>query len=244
MLLLEWLTNGLNSFAIFRLVVSGLISVIAIPAIIAWVLIMLIRVVDALMQGKTPSLSQERQAALTRFWPYVGAMILQALVVLAPMLALVPGVTLAFYNQIKLSGVFLSALGLILMCVGLVVATVYIIKWGLELNFTPFTVILENLGVRQSLHSSRKLVHGRFWKTFTRVVVPQLVFGFFVIVGELLIALSGILLAVALFNLHEMIGIYGTTLLITLLGVVLRILYVPLFVIADYLVYDSLRKTR
>ena len=87
-------------------------------------------------------------------------------------------------------------------------------------------------------------MHGRFWKTFTRVVVPQLVFGFFVIVGELLIALSGILLAVALFNLHEMIGIYGTTLLITLLGVVLRILYVPLFVIADYLVYDSLRKTR
>lgn len=243
-LLLEWLNYGISASAMARLIIGILISVIATPIILTWIFIILVRVVKNCVSGRTVNIQAEKKAAWRDFIPYVVVMILKTLMIVLPLLALLPGITLTIYNQVMTSGTILTILGFILICIGLIIAFIFVIKWGIELAFSGFEMILAGIRGKKALAKSRKLVQGRFWKTLFRLLVPKIVFGIFVVIAELLVAFTGILIAIALFNINEWVGIYGTTILVTLCTIGIRILYVPIFVISDYLVYDSLCETR
>ncbi len=244
LVLLEWINNGIPALAMFRLVIGSLISLIAIPIIVTWIFMTLVQVIRDQASGKPINVKAIQKQSWKKFFPYILVMIVKALIVISPMLLLVPGIVLTIYNETSGSGAVLAAIALILLTAGLVFALFFVIKWGVQLSFVGFEMLLAGKNGLKALSGSRTLIKDRFWKTLIRILIPKIVFGIFVVIGEVLIAFTSVLISIALFNIGEWFGIYGSFIIITLLAMTMRILYVPIFIIADYLIYDSLGKSR
>jgi hypothetical protein len=110
------------------------------------------------------------------------------------------------YLILSLLTVFLIVLGLVL----LIIPGIILMIW---FSFSSYELILENRGVTRSLGESKRLVKGRFWKVFGRLII----FGVFGILVQLLFVL------------------------IPYLGTVIYPLAGALFVLPNYLLYQELK---
>ncbi|PIX62231.1 hypothetical protein CO057_03530 [Candidatus Uhrbacteria bacterium CG_4_9_14_0_2_um_filter_41_50] len=244
LVLLEWINNGVPTLAIVRFIVGALISLIAIPVIVTWIFMTLVQAIRDQANGKPIKIKAIQKKSWKNFFRYVLVILLKTLVILSPLLLMVPGVLLTIFNEAAGSGSLLVVVALILITAGLVAALYFVVKWGIELSFAGFEMLLTGKNSLKALAGSRTLIKGRYWKTLIRILIPKVVLGIFVVIGEILIAFTSVLISVALFDIGEWFGIYGSFIIITLLAMALRILYVPIFIVADYFIYDSLRKSR
>jgi len=73
----------------------------------------------------------------------------------------------------------LTVLGLVL----LIIPGILVLVW---FNFAGFEMILKGSGIKESMLNSKKLVNGRFWKVFGRMVV----FGIFMLLIQLMFSLA------------------------------------------------------
>lgn len=236
------LGGSASAFITIGFVIASIISLIAIPAITIWIYMNFVQASDLLIGGKALNMKTLNQDSKKKFWGYLWVVILRTLVTLAPLLAVAPGVILIIVNLLVGGGSLLGSLSLLLTFIGAIAALVLLIMVGVQLIFAGFEMLLAGKRGRKGLSGSRALVKGRFWPVLWRILIPKIVFGFGVLIAEIVVGMTIVLLSASLFNISEWVGIYGSVLLAVLVGTALRVLYAPIFVIADYLLYDSLRK--
>lgn len=110
---------------------------------------------------------------------------------------------------------FLSILIVLLIVFGIVLLIIPGIIFMIWFSFSSYELILENRGVTRSLGESKRLVKGRFWKVFGRMIV----FAVFGMIIQLLFVL------------------------IPYLGTVIYPLFGALFILPNYLLYQELKSS-
>ncbi|MBT4857134.1 hypothetical protein HON52_03005 [Candidatus Uhrbacteria bacterium] len=219
------------------------ISIFAIPITSIWVYMNLVRGVDNSIAKKKYSTKELGRQSWRDFLPYLWVMILKNIANVLPILLIVPGAILLILS-LMYNGVAINSIGLLLTFLGTVAALVMVIWLGVRLTFAGYAMLLDGKGGLTSLKESFRVTEGRFWASLWRIIIPKLVFGSGVLVAEILLGLILPLLVGSLYNLGPTFGLYAGLTITVALTTGLRVLYPPLFIIADELLYGSLKQTR
>ncbi|MFH1631403.1 MAG: hypothetical protein ABIA47_00035 [bacterium] len=226
------------------IIIMALASFPIAPIISVWILVTLMMTVAPLVAGKKVNAREMFKGGWKMFVPYVWVALLKGLVLLLPALLLVPGIVLIFVNASVEGGAVLGAISVLLTFAGALAGVVISIMLTIELNFIGFELILENNRGGKALSASRALVKGRFWKTFWRLIIPKLVFYFggFLVQAVLMVLFSVLLATAASMGDETVLRI--SNMFAHVISIATVVLVTPIVVLADYLVFDSLRKNR
>ncbi len=225
------------------IVFAILVSAIAVPAITIWIYINLVKAIESQNKKKSISFKELRKYGWKTFFSYLWVAILKALITALPLLLLVPGIVLIFSNIYYDGGTFLGAVSNLIMLVGVVAALVLMIMLGVKLGFSAFERLIANKRGIRAVKGSYRLVHGRFWKTFWRLLITKIVFGIGAGLLHVIIIMLVVGIEFAFFPLAS-----GSEAALSIVSLFLEtgvmVLTVPIFIIVDYFLYDSLIKTR
>ncbi len=219
------------------------ISVFAIPITSIWIYMNLVRGVDFHISNKKYTFKELSRRSWQDFFVYLWVMILKSVASVAPVLLIVPGFLLLigalFWNSL-----IFNSLGFLLTFLGTLAALVLTIWLSVRLAFAGYAMLLDGKGGVTALKESFRVSDGRFWATLWRILIPKIVFGAGVIVVEIIVGLLLTLIVGSLHNLGPTFGLYAGLIVTVALTTGIRVLYPPLFIIADQLLYGSLKANR
>lgn len=242
--LAEILESGGDFLSWFGVIFGTLVSLIAVPVITVWIYINIVKAVESQSKNKPVDLKALRAFGWKNFFSYVWVALIKAVVTALPVLALIPGIIAIYFNISTDGGVFFGVVSTLLMLVGVATAFALITMLSVQLGFAGFERLLGDKRGFKAISGSRSLVKGRFWKTLLRIFVGKLVF--FLVVMVLQFAVMFIVSlgsAITLLSDATMISaLFAILNLFLLTGI--GILSTPIFIIVDYVIYDSLLKTR
>lgn len=208
-----------------------------------WVFLNLIQSSDALVNNQPKAFAEISAHSWRRFIPYFGLTIVRNVILASPVLIMVPGIWLSILSANHGWGIASTTSSLAILFFGMLIALVVIVMLSIFLAFPGYTFLLENRGIIDALKASRELVRGQFFPTFIRLVIPKLLFSLGVIVLQMVLyfiftlAITGLPVnSEAYIRITEIIG--------NLVSMGLLALTTPLFVLADYILYRSLRETK
>jgi hypothetical protein len=227
-------------------IIGLILSVVGMGGLFAlirlWAQMEVMQTTDAL-QKKTSATPKDIHKRTWKFaFPFLGISIVRGLIFIIPLAVIAPMyiftiLTFTAENYIlwdtleQLWGFFGSIAGLILL-----------VLLGTWFWFSSFVLLIEGKTIGASLRQARALVRGRFFATLGRLLVPKMLFSFVVIVLQIILY---VLLAVLLTNLPGL----GNSLYNVIASIIGNLVFIgslaltiPLFISADYLLYDSLRK--
>jgi hypothetical protein len=231
--------------SIIGIIYGVLVAIIAIPVITIWINIMLIKAVGAQDKKITFSVKQLRADGWKNFLHYLLVAFLKTIFTILPILAIVPGLILIFINIYSDGGAIIGGIGIVLSFIGLIVAAILVVMLGVQLGYAGFEMLLSQKKGMKAIKGSRALIQGRFWATLWRMLISRLIFS---LVSGLLMAIAVAISFAITYVIYEIIQ--NTTYLVIsnsvelLLSSCIAILTTPIFIIADYYIYDSLNKTR
>jgi hypothetical protein len=113
-----------------------------------------------------------RKSARSSFWKYVGVVLLMFLylfLISLPFLIIL-GVTIQ-------TGLVKSVLGTVLSFLAVIVGIVIVAYFGNSWLLAPYILFAEKKRISESLKESRKIVKGRWWRTFGYFLILMLVVG-------------------------------------------------------------------
>lgn len=232
----------LSTVEVSAIVLSGITLLIVTPLVGIWVSIALIIMVSGRDHGKKETLKAINKKTWQQFLSYIWVAFLKALILLIPVLAILPGIILGAIDFFKGGGVWLGAISIIAILVGAMVGLALTVVLSIWLSFPAYALILDKIKGLKALKTSKELVRGRFWPVLLRLLVPKTIFVIALIVVQSAIALI-LVSAGSLSTFDTDTAIRLGEIIKNLTGFATTALSVPLFIIADYLVYDSLRKT-
>lgn len=243
--------NGLlmqgGSFTVLEalgLSITVLASLIATPLVGIWISMTLMQVVDAERKDKTVNQKAVYKQTWSKMVSYILMGFLRGLAIFLPLLFILPGLTMLIVNILADGGMILGALGLILTFLGTVSAIAGCFYLAMNLSFSGFELMLNGQRVVHSLKSSMELVKGRFWQTAIRLILPKLVYSIPIAVFQIgAIALLNIGLA-SLSTINDDVIFKIADISGSLITMGITALAAPIILISDYLVYESLRKTK
>jgi len=138
----------------------------------------------------------------------------------------------------------LLSISYFLMIVGTIVAFVINVKWTVQFTLAPIAVITDGIKGIEALKKSRNIVKGRFWKILFRLVVPKvLAIGIGLIILYILFLISAAALGF-LPNISISLAVVLVVITKAILPTLVTIIIQPFPIIADVLLYDSLRGQR
>jgi hypothetical protein len=212
------------------------------PIICIWITATLVRLIDAVISGRSTTLKNVMKEGKRYFWSYVVASILFGLAICAAMLFLVPGLLFTVAGAIWPKLIAVSMIGSMLMIIGLVASTVCVIIYCVRLFFYTYTLIVDNHKGVASLKESSKLVKGNFWEVLVRLVIPKILF--FVICAAILFVFVTIadVITAGVAGLNVDLQVRLNTIVTSVLVLVQAALINPILLIADYLIYKNLTK--
>lgn len=223
---------------------GAIVSLLVIPIVTIWIYINLVKVIEAQDQKKSVSLQSLRAYGWKTFFSYLYVAVIKSIITLLPLLLLVPGMALIWTNIFYDGGATWGVISTIVTFVGMLAALIFMIILGVQLAFAGFERLVgEKVGLT-AIKGTRALVQGRFWKTLWRLLVPKIIFGFAAALLQIIASLAVIALSYGLYAITQTTGDIGVLVIATFLSTGVAILTTPIFIIADYLLYDSLRKTK
>ena len=232
------LTTSENIGAVLLLLNNFIIT----PLIGIWVVAVLVRLIKAVSDKKRSTLKMITKEGTKLFWPLVIVSLLYSLVLFATLLFLVPGFFFLFAGAgISLVGGTISMIGTLLLIIGIVLATIFIFIWGVRFFLSSFALLVDNFRGRDALRESYRLVQGRFWEVFFRLLIPKLLF--LLLFGIILYVFINIgnVFAAGVSGLNIDLHVRLNTIVTSSLIAIITILVNPLIYIADYLIYKDLR---
>jgi len=127
--------------------------------------------------------------------------------------------------------------GLILLIVPGVVFAVWFV-------FALYAMLIDGKRGREALKYSRELVKGRWWSVLWRLVIPKIVFLiiWFLVFYVLLIVVN--MLVTGLLSVSLDLAVRMQTILSMLLTIGLTVIFNPVFITADYILYTNLKLTK
>jgi hypothetical protein len=129
---------------------------------------MLTAVVGNSALGRQITISEAWRIALPRLWAVLGSVLLEGLIFLGLTAAgVVPGLVLILAHA--------TVIGVLLMVLGILAATVFVIIFSVRFGLATPAVVLEGQGPRQSLARSWRLVRGSSWRVLGIMLLTSLI---------------------------------------------------------------------
>ncbi len=212
------------------------------PLLGLWVFTSTVRLVKQQLEMRKTNVKAAMKEGLHYFLPALLISILIVLVLLAGILIGVgPGFLLAALASATnaSSMIFLANF---LVIIGIFVAFVLNIRWSVQFVLAPYSLLLDDKHGVEAMKYSRRLVHGKFWKTLLLLVTPKVVFILFgVVIMALLAFLTNIFInAAAGINIDVQLRLISIT--SSVYPIILTVLINPLIVITDVLLFNSLKE--
>jgi hypothetical protein len=226
----DWLTFGLSFIGWVAVIIASL-----------WTYATLILTIDGQAKNRTIKLKEAFKSGWQVLGKYTLLSIVLAGIFCLLALAIAPGTILIGVGGLG-NMPTLATLGIPFFILGGIVAIVLIAKFAVELNFSPYVLLLDKEKVLDAVKSSRKLVQKRWLATVFRLLLPKLIyFVIMFIVNFIILSALGLLRTLFLDSLILSFLIDAVTLLA---AVLIPALVTPLLITTDYYLYGSLRDTR
>lgn len=227
----------------FGLTLSAIASKILFPLITFWLTIVFIKVSAELSSKKAISIKQISLFAFRKIILTAATFSLQTIIAASSLLALVPGFGLTLINANTEGGAVLGYFALFLTFVGIILALGLLIFFAVTFSFSAFELLIGEKTIIDSLKGSRQLVKGRFFEILLRLIVPKiLIMSLIMFLNLFLTFILLLLFGRVLETQYFMQGLSSIVTNFSFSAVI--VLTAPLWIIADYYLYDSLRKTR
>jgi ribonuclease HII len=136
-----------------------------------------------------------------------------------------------------------ASFGSLLLMVGLLAALFFCIRWLVDFYFASYILITEEKTGRKALSDSKKLVDNRRWAAIFRILLPKLVFIIVLITAQSILSYVVVYLIAAIAGFNSDMVAKANSVANALIVSFVSILGTPILVLADYFVFDSLRKT-
>jgi len=224
--------------------ITGFSSTLLYAIVTVWVFIVLVLTLNRMDKKMPVSLRELNRETGKKFFPYSLVIFLRSLIFLLPVLTIVPGFGLILLNVQLHGGTALGALSLLFTFLGIVAAIVLLIILGVFLAFPGYELLVGKKKIIESIHGSYTLVKGRFWATLWRLFIPKALITIATIFTEIILFTIFILLLSASPGLSDVLISRLSDVVGNLALTGITILVTPLFVLADYLVYESLKGSR
>lgn len=210
-----------------------------------WIFICLMLIIDAGQSTKKTDVKLIQKMAWKKFWPFAGVAGLRSIIQFSPILALVPGIILILINIFSGGSLVLGGFSILITFAGLIVGLVFAILFLVQFSFPGFENVIGGKGIIASIKGSRELVKGRFWATLVRLIIPKLLYAGVIAGIQFVFFVLGLLAVSSLPTLIDTDGFFRISAIVQQIFTVgLTVLTAPIFLITDYLVYDSLRKNK
>ncbi|HBK34352.1 TPA: hypothetical protein DEP34_01725 [Candidatus Uhrbacteria bacterium] len=230
-----WESLGVVLFALTNTLIAPVIGV--------WVYIALVRFLKT-EETNNPSTAKALKEGWKWFLPHCWVGILIMAVLLAgTLISFLPAGIIGGLTMIWSAPFFIIFLNLFVI-LGIFVALILNFRWSVHYLLAPYALLLDGVRGKAALHESRKLVLGRFWQAFIRIVIPKVIF---IILGVIIMwALAFVvhILISALVGLNVDLSLRLQSISGGLLSLVIAILINPLVVLADVIVYRNLKETK
>lgn len=209
--------------------------------VIAWITAEMITISHVIATKKPINEKVFALNSIGDFGSYIAVTIIFSLLALLPTIGLIsPGIGLIIYAFPKEDGATLSVIGTLLVLLGGFVSLVLLVILAVRLAFIAYEVLIEKTPVIQSFKKSWNLVRGRFFHTFLLLAVPKILISIAQIILTALTSAGLILLIMTLDS--TLIAFLGGQ-LGNIINIAITVIFLPLFVIADYLIFQSLKET-
>ena len=235
------LGDSITSIETFGIILYAISSYVVAPIINIYVLVGLIRLIKSIMAGRGVSLSQNFKEILKRFWPVALISFMYVLIIiLGGLIPLLPAGVFALLSLIIHSDALLSFSN-ILLILGVFGATFLGIRWAVEFYLAPYLVAQDDEKIRASLFSSRKLINGRFWSVFLRIVAPKVVFILFGILMIWLLNMIVVVIFSGVSGLNIDLQVRLTSYTDSVIPLLATVFIQPLIILSDVLLLKSLK---
>ncbi len=217
---------------------------VAAPVIGLWVFLALVRFVAARMTGKRMDVRSAIKESRKLFWPSVLVSILLGLMLVG---AIVIGVGPGLVVGLIATAVGSTVLGIVavaLSALGMLAAIILVIKWAIEYGMAVYALCIDGIRSRAALTYAKSLVSGRFLSTMVRVLIPNVVF---VILGTVAVGIPAYFLSLVLFSasgINSDVQLRLYSVINAVFPIIAAVLLNPLLVIANVLLYKSLKETK
>ncbi len=226
-------TTGVLLYAITLYLVNPILNI--------WIFGSTILTAKNIINRKSVNLKKIYRESAKLFLPALLVIILTALILIgAFLIAYGPSVILLLLAALFKSGM-LTTLAAVIYIPSIFVATILAFRWGIFYIFSSYSVFIENTSGIAAIKRSKSLVQGRFWNTVVLFAVPKII----------AIVIAAVLMYVFLFAVSLLTSTYSTDLnahlrlfsyLDELIPIAAAILLNPVLIIADVLLYQSLKK--
>jgi len=227
--------TGTENFAI---TVAMITSFIIGPAIGIWIFGALVKLVHLQFTGSRIDLKAIMHGSWKKFWPLVLVNVLFTLLIIAPVLLLAPGFIMTIIS-ISSASAILGSLGSLLIILGIIAAIVIVIWLAVKYFFIGYSVVLDDKHGKAAFTHSGKIVKGRFWPIFGRLLIPKVLFFLLGVIIEFVFILVATSLIMAFAGLNLDLAERLVSITNSLAIILVTILINPIIIIADYLIYDS-----
>jgi hypothetical protein len=223
------------------MIISILAPSIGTGIVSIWIFLSLVRTIDELQTKKRSDLKAVSKKSWKDFFPYLIMSFLRGVIFIIPTLAVLPGLVLIVASIGLSGGIGFSGFAIALTILGAVTGIILLALFWVWFSFPGYEMVLEGKGIMQSLKESKRLVKGRFWPVFWRLLIPKVIFTVFVIFIQVAVDFVFTLFivnpAISPEAFMRMTDIIGNLVLTTI-----TVLTLPLYIIADYFIFDSLKK--
>jgi len=234
-------SGGLSGAETFGVLLTLISSSVLTPILLIWVVLGLILLIENQAVGKKMNSKTATQGATKKFLPYLWVSVMKTVVILLPFLLVIPGGILLAVSTLEGSS-YGGGLGGLLLIIGLPLAIALALMLTIQFAFIGYELTLNHKHGRSALAASRALVKGRWWATLWRYLIPRMVFGFFATL-VLLVAIAAVtILLTSITNAGIESSARIAEVFINIAASAVTILILPIITIADYYLFDSLRK--
>lgn len=236
-----WFSNELTVSENAGVFLFALTNYLIGPLVGLWVLIGLVRFGRSVLSGRAINPKAAMAEVTSRFLPtLLVSVMVGLLLVLATIIGFGPSVLLAALGALIKSATLVGLANLLLI-IGVFVALILSFKWMVEYILAPYATILDNTAGKKALMESRRLIRGRFWEVLLRLVIPKLVFILVAIILMVVISYATSIVISAVGGLNLDLRLRLSTMVEWVVPIVIAALINPLIVMADVLLYRSLK---
>ncbi len=218
-----------------------LTSLVVSPILAVWIFLSLIKLIDTQNTGKNTDPTTAGLEGGKQFFHYLIILVFKLVALSLPLVLMIPGIALSIYGVTEKGGPWVGSVSMLLLFFGAIAGLILLAYITVQLAFIAFALMLDGKKHINAIKDSTELVKGRFWSVLWRLFVPKLIFGVaaMMIQGIIFFAVVPIL-SFSTLNIEASLRIADITYYLVASG--MSVIFVPLLVIADYKIYDSLRK--
>ncbi len=226
----------------FAIILNGFNTFLLATVLNIWIFASLVRLVYGSVQGKGMDVPQAMREGKTYFWPVVFVSLLVVLILLSALLVGFGPALVSAGLAAWLDNEALMILMSFLLIAGIFAATVLCFLWTVRYFLASYALLIEDKHGKAALARSRALVQGRFWQVLARLAIPKLVF---ILVGVIFMSVLYYVFNIfisAPAGLNIDVQVRLNAIAQSVFPIIVAALLNPLMVIADVLLYESLKR--